>query len=79
MGTPLPQPGSTGGTGSHSWRRFPAHGPSNCWFRAEDLQVLHRLAAFEDAQAYLSGELLTRNVVSALMPYLNTAWTSAFT
>ncbi|MFI7130706.1 hypothetical protein ACIBQ1_33800 [Nonomuraea sp. NPDC050153] len=41
--------------------------------RDEDVQVLHGFAATADAQAYLSTELFTQDVVTALRPYLNGA------
>ncbi|SEM63574.1 hypothetical protein [Nonomuraea pusilla] len=41
--------------------------------RDEDVQVLHGFATAADAQAYLSSELFTQDVVTALQPYLNAA------
>ncbi|MER7500923.1 hypothetical protein AB0L05_04370 [Nonomuraea pusilla] len=41
--------------------------------RDEDVQVLHGFATAADAQAYLSSELFTQDVVTALRPYLNAA------
>ncbi|TYB51125.1 hypothetical protein FXF51_54115 [Nonomuraea sp. PA05] len=41
--------------------------------REQDVQVLHGFATSADAQAYLSTELFTRDVVTALRPYLNAA------
>lgn len=38
--------------------------------RQEDVQVLHGFESVADAQAYLSSELFTNDVVVALKPYL---------
>jgi hypothetical protein len=38
--------------------------------RQEDVQVLHLFESVPDAQAYLSSELFTNDVVVALKPYL---------
>lgn len=38
--------------------------------REEDVQVLHGFETAEDAQNYLSSELFTNDVVTALKPYL---------
>ena len=38
--------------------------------RQEDVQVLHLFESLSDAQAYLSSELFTNDVVIALKPYL---------
>jgi hypothetical protein len=38
--------------------------------RKEDVQVLHLFESVADAQAYLSSELFTNDVVVALKPYL---------
>ncbi len=41
--------------------------------REEDVQVLHGFNTREQAQAYLSSDLFTQDVVDALKPYLNGA------
>ncbi|HDG1663702.1 TPA: hypothetical protein PFE10_002606 [Kluyvera ascorbata] len=41
--------------------------------REEDVQVLHGFNTREQAQAYLSSDLFTQDVVEALKPYLNRA------
>ncbi|HDG8096088.1 TPA: hypothetical protein PCO36_004745 [Klebsiella oxytoca] len=41
--------------------------------RAEDVQVLHGFERTEQAEAYLSSQLFTADVVEALKPYLNSA------
>ncbi|NUW39486.1 hypothetical protein HT134_04960 [Nonomuraea rhodomycinica] len=41
--------------------------------RDEDVQVLHGFASTADAHAYLSTELFTQDVVTALRPYLKAA------
>ncbi|RGC65268.1 hypothetical protein C5N14_29480 [Micromonospora sp. MW-13] len=41
--------------------------------RDEDVQVLHGFATAADTQAYLSSDLFTKDVVTALQPYLNGA------
>ncbi|MEX0659014.1 MAG: hypothetical protein WD080_07770 [Egibacteraceae bacterium] len=38
--------------------------------RDEDVQVLHGFASTDDAQAYLSNELFTKDVVGGLSPLL---------
>lgn len=38
--------------------------------RQEDVQVLHLFESIADAQAYLTSELFTNDVVIALKPYL---------
>ena len=41
--------------------------------RKEDVQVLHGFKTEQQAQAYLSSQLFTDDVVEALKPYLNSA------
>ncbi|MEY6762488.1 hypothetical protein AB9B48_12560 [Kluyvera ascorbata] len=41
--------------------------------REEDVQVLHGFKTREQAQAYLSSDLFTQDVVEALKPYLKRA------
>lgn len=38
--------------------------------RADDVQVLHGFESIQDAEAYLSSELFTNDVVVALKPFL---------
>ncbi len=39
--------------------------------RDEDVQVLHGFASVADANAYLTSDLFTRDVVTGLSPYLD--------